>query len=206
MINSFMEHSMESSESENPNNTRDKPRSVLIYDATMGAVDCVDKTVKPYQSVRKSYKWYKKVFFNLLDVAIYNSFTLYTTTRRLAKKDYKSFLLKIIEQILDKYPKESPNRGQPPASSINKCQLPMPMKLLDENGKPKNSDCFYCKTTLGKRKATPYGCETCDKRLCIQGRDSCFKNHHKASVRRTRVVMGVNNDSNSASSQFLESE
>jgi len=131
MINSFMEHSMEVSDSMNPNNTREKPRSVLVYNATMGAVDCVDKTVKPYQSVRKSYKWYKKVFFNLVDIAIYNSFVLYCAKRSIAEKDYMSFVLKVIEQILEKYAKDTPARGRPPQLKARRCTLPMPMRFLN---------------------------------------------------------------------------
>jgi hypothetical protein len=54
MLNTFMAHHMELSTSANPQNTREKPATVLLYNKVMGAVDGVDKTVKPYQSVRKS--------------------------------------------------------------------------------------------------------------------------------------------------------
>jgi hypothetical protein len=44
MLNSFMNREMVESVSTNPNNTREKPSTVLTYNQTMGALDNVDNT------------------------------------------------------------------------------------------------------------------------------------------------------------------
>jgi hypothetical protein len=117
MINSFLSHEMEESESSNPNNILFKPRSVLVYNGSIGAVDNVDKTVKPYQSVRKSFKGYKKVFFNLIDIWMYNSFVIYTKITPRRKVPYKQFLKSVISEIHSCHPMERQPKGRP--SSTN---------------------------------------------------------------------------------------
>jgi len=44
-----------------------------------------------------------------------------------------------------------------------------PVKMLKADGKADRGDCYRCKKELGKRKATPFKCESCDKRFCIDG-------------------------------------
>jgi hypothetical protein len=67
-------------------NDRNKPDSVLYYNKTMGAVDGLDRTVKPFQCVRKSYKYYKKIFFYVVDITMYNSRVLFNSCREQKEK------------------------------------------------------------------------------------------------------------------------
>jgi len=77
MLNTFIGHRMEHVNSRNPKNSREEPSSVLLYNSKMGGVDEVDKMMKPYQNHKKILKWYKKIYFHMLDLAAYNSFVLY---------------------------------------------------------------------------------------------------------------------------------
>lgn len=79
-----------------------KPQCVIDYNKTMGAVDKVDQILCNLNSTRKCLKWYKKFFFHLLDLAIYNTFILYkyVTGRNLS---FSKFHLHLIKQILHKY-------------------------------------------------------------------------------------------------------
>lgn len=54
-----------------------KPSCIVDYTTNMGAVENRDKVISSVQSIRKSIKWYKKFFFHLLDVAIWNAYCLY---------------------------------------------------------------------------------------------------------------------------------
>lgn len=180
MLNSFMGHTMEEFNSSNPNNTREKPSTVLVYNATMGAVDHVDQTTKPYTSVRKSLKWYKKVAFYLIDIAIYNAHIVYCSFR--AKPDqpsYKEFIRTIIRQIIEKYPVQVKSKGRPKSTSTSDrlTGSHLPEKNLQENGASSWSDCHLC-NLRGIRKVTPYSCMSCKKRLCIRGGSSCFYQYH----------------------------
>ncbi|KAJ8370085.1 hypothetical protein SKAU_G00101130 [Synaphobranchus kaupii] len=52
-----------------------KPACVLDYNKKMGAVDRVDMITSFVDCARKSTKWYKKLFFHLLDTAVLNAYT-----------------------------------------------------------------------------------------------------------------------------------
>lgn len=53
--------------------TKMKPICVLEYNKKMGAVDKADMISGFHECARKTTKWYKKVFFHLLDTAVLNS-------------------------------------------------------------------------------------------------------------------------------------
>jgi len=188
MLNSFIPHQMVESTSANPRNTRMKPNSVMIYNAKMGGVDHVDQQMAPYESLRKSIKWYKKFAFHLFDLAVYNSYVIFKfhcTNTKESKLIYKNYLMALIEEMIEKNVVTRSrvgrpvlvSRGQP--STTNKVQhiAHFPMKILKANGKPSNSDCHLCHSK-GKRKATPFKCTQCSKRLCID-RTNCFMEFHQ---------------------------
>ena len=55
-----------------------KPQVVIDYNRTKGAVDNVDKLVRTYSTIRKSRRWPMVVFGNLLDLAAYNAYVLFS--------------------------------------------------------------------------------------------------------------------------------
>ncbi|KAJ2937132.1 hypothetical protein O0L34_g19441 [Tuta absoluta] len=67
---------------------RAKPQEVVEYNKYMSGVDRVDQMISYYSSPRKTIKWYKKVFFHLLDIAVWNSFYIF---RRYCKNNDKSY-------------------------------------------------------------------------------------------------------------------
>ena len=75
-----------------------KPSCIVDYTANMGAVDNRDKVISSVQSIRKSIKWYKKFFFHLLDVAIWNAYCLYKleTKKKVTMRAFHLILLKEI--------------------------------------------------------------------------------------------------------------
>ena len=54
-----------------------KPQCVLSYNEGMGEIDRSDQRASTYQCVRKCVKWYKKLFFYILDMCIVNSYLLH---------------------------------------------------------------------------------------------------------------------------------
>ncbi|CAG5024702.1 unnamed protein product [Parnassius apollo] len=54
-----------------------KPAEVAEYNQHMSGVDRADQMISYYSSPRKSIRWYKKVMFHLLDVAVWNSFFIF---------------------------------------------------------------------------------------------------------------------------------
>lgn len=54
-----------------------KPLCITEYNTNMGAVDKHDQMLQPYSIARKTMKWYKKLTFHLIHVALLNSYILY---------------------------------------------------------------------------------------------------------------------------------
>lgn len=63
-----------------------KPNVVIDYVKHMGGVDRSDHFVSSYQFMRRTKKWYRKMFFWLLEVAIINAYLLYKEVQTAAGK------------------------------------------------------------------------------------------------------------------------
>jgi len=181
MLNSFIGHSMEEAVTSNPNNQRLKPTSILLYNKKMCSVDESDKCLAPYGSVRRSWKWYKKYFFHLVDLAVYNSFLVFKILQPNVKITYKEFVRRIVQEILIQFPVQRKPKGRRATDAHpTSCRLSgthFPGQILRGNGKVSRSDCIYCKLN-GMRRQTPFQCKTCKVRLCVTGEKSCFENYH----------------------------
>ncbi|KAJ8353490.1 hypothetical protein SKAU_G00210570 [Synaphobranchus kaupii] len=80
-----------------------KPACVLDYNKKMGAVDRADMITSFVDCARKSTKWYKKLFFHLLDTAVLNAYTVH---RKLSEErmPYKDFRLKLVKELIQEHP------------------------------------------------------------------------------------------------------
>lgn len=83
------------------NENKKKPLCVIDYNDKMGAVDRSDMLVSSIDSMRKSIKWYKKLFFHLVDLCILNSHALFLT-----QNDHRiplaTFHLNLARQMLER--------------------------------------------------------------------------------------------------------
>ena len=57
------------------------PVCVVDYNNSMGIVDKVDMVISTVDSTRKSLKWYRKFFFHLIDICVWNAYCLYKHNR-----------------------------------------------------------------------------------------------------------------------------
>ncbi len=183
MLNTFLEHRMEDCETSNPQNSRLKPASVLVYNKTMGALDSMDQIIRPNQSLRKTFKWYRKYAFHLFDMCVYNSWVICNHVKRNAKNTiFKDYVLALIEQIIVENPIERSSKGRRPSkvqlnSSNNSNHFPSTSRGND--GKKLRGNCHFCWKNLNKkRKMTSIKCCTCGLWLCADGDVSCFKKYH----------------------------
>ncbi|CAF1289214.1 unnamed protein product [Adineta ricciae] len=157
-----------------------KPESVKDYIENMSAVDRSDMQISYVECVRKTVKWYKKLFFHLLDISILNSHILYKqkTGRTIHSCDFR---LQLIRQIIETYgkpkaPTGRPTTGDNPVRLIAR-HFPslIPSTLTKQNPQRK---CVVCaKTTRRTKKRTDsrYECTECDVGLCVSG---CFQDYH----------------------------
>ncbi|CAH2085181.1 unnamed protein product [Euphydryas editha] len=150
-----------------------------------------------YSSPRKSIRWYKRVIFHCLDVAVWNAFYLY---KKYVKKDkkYKSieFRDKLIKEMCNisenvkgsdvvrkdsMYSSQRFNKHTVENSNVAAMKghwpIVMPVASTSDEGKRKFKylNCKMC-TKLKKRKETKYICKGCAQRtpLCPE----CFEDWH----------------------------
>lgn len=79
-----------------------KPLSVLKYNKYMGAIDKTDMLLCSVECVRRTVKWYKKLFFHLIDLSLLNAYSAYKTCTGI-KISLADFQYQLIREIFTKY-------------------------------------------------------------------------------------------------------
>ena len=78
--------------------TQLKPQCIVDYNNNMGSVDRQDAVLQPYSTARKSMKWYKKLLFHLLQVALLNAHVLYSKSA--GNKTFLQFSHDVIADVI----------------------------------------------------------------------------------------------------------
>nr|CAH7715995.1 unnamed protein product [Callosobruchus chinensis] len=76
-----------------------KPKCILDYNAHTSAVDRADQMMSYYSSPRKTIRWYRKVFFHLIDICLWNACFLYK--KRRTKKTLLEFRDDVLMELLN---------------------------------------------------------------------------------------------------------
>ncbi|XP_054269611.1 piggyBac transposable element-derived protein 4-like [Macrosteles quadrilineatus] len=159
-----------------------KPDVVIDYIKHMGGVDRSDHFVSSYQFMRRTKKWYRKMFFWFLEVAIINSYLLYKDVQsaagnRKAMSHFmfrKSLVRSLVQERSTTRPKASRKRGRPVQGPPDE-RLDGRQHFIARREKG-TGRCVVC-TQNGLRKETIYVCETCTARPNLHP-DACFKTYH----------------------------
>lgn len=79
-----------------------KPKCVISYNANMGAIDKTDMLLSWTECVRHTMKWYKKLFFYIVDISLLNAYSSYkmVTGKYISLADFQ---LKLINELVLKY-------------------------------------------------------------------------------------------------------
>ena len=77
------------------------PKVVKLFNSDMGVVDLMDQRTAAYRLDRRSsVRFYRRIFFNLIDIACVNSYLIYNMKHpnKLPLLDYKIFVTKNLIQ------------------------------------------------------------------------------------------------------------
>lgn len=159
-----------------------KPECIIQYNNKMGAVDKVDMQVSFVECARKSLKWYKKVFFHIIDLALYNALILYQVKTG-NKPSFSDFRLKLVTQLIEKYSIRPTAASSHPPTVDNPLRLsgrhfPTLVTQTAAQGARTQRRCHVCANTKlqkRKRKDVKYMCEECNVPLCVV---PCFQEYH----------------------------
>lgn len=83
------------------NENVNKPMCVVDYNDKKGAVDRSDMMISSIDSLRKTIKWYKKLFVHTLDICVLNSHSVFSTKHPF-KYPLAKFQLNLIRQLLER--------------------------------------------------------------------------------------------------------
>lgn len=164
------------------------PICIQDYNLYMGGVDLTDQCLSYYSlTQRRTVKWWKKVFWRLVDMTILNSWIIFRTNWPTSEiNSHRLFRLELINKLVQPLLSKiaSPDGG----ISYSKGRRPSSCdrRLLGKHfpyTKPNRSWCVVCyqnKTPTGARKDTKTRvfCPKCGVYLCI---GECFEFYHTRS-------------------------
>lgn len=168
----------------NTNTEMLKPDCVIKYNDKMGGVDKADMQVSFVECARKTLKWYKKLFFHLMDISLYNAFVLYQV-RTGKKPHFSEFRLNVAEQIIEKFNVFAPRTNVATVDNplrLTERHFPVAIPQTAAGGSRTQRRCRVCSQTKLQRKrrqSTRFMCSECDVALCVT---PCFKIYHTYKV------------------------
>ena len=154
----------------------------------MRLVDKCDMQVGSVECVRKSLKWYKKMFMHIIDITVLNCYNLWMVKTG-KKTSLRLFQKSLIRQLMSRYgkvtpvtPRRSHTQQGPPDRLQAKDYLSrhfLEHTNLNAAGKYTQRRCLVCAQTCvqenRRRKGVCYQCHECKVPLCPT---PCFKIYH----------------------------
>ncbi len=178
-----------------PKGGRDKvpipcPTAIRDYNQFMGGVDLTDQQLSYYSlTQRRTIKWWKKVFWRLIDIAIINSWLVFRVNNPESKiQSQRDFRLELVRQLVQPLLnlKASPDCPSILQSHKGRKVVSSDKRLLGKHF-PRKADqrgrCCVCgkqKSATGKRldiKTRTY-CPKCELFICL---GNCFEQYHTKS-------------------------
>ncbi|XP_071954166.1 piggyBac transposable element-derived protein 4-like [Antedon mediterranea] len=157
-----------------------KPCAIELYTQYMGGVDRADRLLWTYLNIHRSLKWWKKVFFYLLEVSFVNALIIYRSFRPDAIVRSDKVRLDLIDGLLANYQRPNPRPGRRSTDQpqrLTERHYPAVNPKKTPAGRRSEPDCFVCsKRGPGcKRHQTKHICAQCEKPMCTV---PCFGRYH----------------------------
>jgi Transposase IS4 len=156
-----------------------KPTVIIDYTAQMGAVDHANQMAASYNFARKSLKWWRKMFFWSLELAVINSYILFNITQertQMPKASHLDYRRALITQLVGTVRHTAKRRGRPSTSDrAERLDAKTHFLGLAE----KQRDCAVCsnRKVKGGRHLSLYFCKTCTAKPALHPVD-CFEAYH----------------------------
>uniref|UniRef100_A0A0N5C179 DDE_Tnp_1_7 domain-containing protein n=1 Tax=Strongyloides papillosus TaxID=174720 RepID=A0A0N5C179_STREA len=134
-----------------------------------GGIDKADQLASSYCFMRKSCKWWRKIFFWGLEVFTINSYILYKVSTRRENRTPMShfmFVRKLVEQLVGDFRDGASSKPGRPSTSDKEERLNGKLHILRHCEDVKSKDCIVCsnRKIRGGRRQTNYFCDTCNRK------------------------------------------
>ena len=169
-------------------NAIQKPESILHYNSSMGGVDVVDQQLHQLQTVRKTYKWAKKVFMRLVSNSLLNAQRLYKFQG--GRHEFLTFVHDVLAQMIAQTPRLQRNRHADVdniARLVGREHFPSKREYdgAGDRRKSKKKICRVCwakgvRTNSGRGVETVWICTGCPSEpgLSLGTNSTCFRDYH----------------------------
>lgn len=170
----------------------EKPNAFNEYSHNNSGVDRMNQSISYYNRNTRSRKWWKKVFYFLLESSINNANIVYNkiNSSEISNLDFRKDLL---DEIFGKYVKkdsentisldgkiqinkEADKLKIDHPCSHKKCVNIVAIHYIEKNSS--RGDCELCKINNKPRSRIKYSCNVCRKHFCIR----CFKEFHEKFI------------------------
>ncbi|XP_047487917.1 piggyBac transposable element-derived protein 4-like isoform X2 [Penaeus chinensis] len=150
---------------------RSKPEVVVSYNNGMKGVDLSDQLAQSYPATKKTVKWYKKVFFYLLDMTTINALAVHRALG--GKMPQWKFRTELVRELLQRGGRPASFRRNPPQNQPEEDpqQAHMPVDTPFRRWRR----CALCWRNHRRRKETRVMCSHCSVSLCPA---PCFQAYH----------------------------
>ena len=118
------------------NNPNKKPETVLFYNKTKAGVDVVDQLTRKYSVKAASRRWPIHVFFNVIDLALINSWILFRDIRKSGVSSRK-FAQRVVEEPTGTTPGDS--AGKSAVALRNPLETNEPPEKSKKHVQPQNA-------------------------------------------------------------------
>ena len=81
-----------------------KPKVIFYYNSYMGGVELADKKAYHLAAERSTRRYWKKIFHNLLDIALVNSHILFMELKN-PRRDWRRFVIELVEGLCSGQPR-----------------------------------------------------------------------------------------------------
>lgn len=173
------------------------PAIVKCYNQHMGGVDLLDSHISRYKIHIKSRKWYLRLFFHFIDLAIINSWLMWRKLHK-RKESLAEFKAELGEVMCKKgYVTAAPGTcGRPtstlqakilkkrtlfthsPSSDTRLDRINHWPIVTDVRNRCRNPDC------TSKTSKTSIKCSKCNVFLCLNTNKSCFVTYHTNNLKK----------------------
>ena len=150
---------------------------VVDYNRHVGHSDNADRMANSYTASRRTWKWTKKLFFHLFDLAFVNSYILLSACGG-KKISHRNSHLTLIKEMLARSghePRPSKPVGRPAPASTDIARLDTRHNKHWPDRNPKRRRCRVC-SARGVTRIVLSKCVRCDVALCVDR--SCFADYH----------------------------
>ncbi|XP_069697349.1 piggyBac transposable element-derived protein 4-like isoform X1 [Periplaneta americana] len=159
-----------------------KPVAVLDYTSKMGGVDRADHYCLSYGFLKKSLKWWRKLYFWILEISLVNSFHLYNLnqqSKNLPTVSHLEFRKKIIVGLVGNVRNKISRKRGRPSTNDTEDHLNGTLHLIRAHERKVTKDCevYSNRKVKGGRKETSFYCNTCERKPGLHP-NKCFAIYH----------------------------